>query len=95
MKQPKQTFEPTLAKAVKEYHEWHGDKNIKLIDFICNPLGDSLILTRVTDEQGNKISCLLEFYYMNDDNGWDIREYNHSERDNEYMLMQDYIGFET
>ena len=92
MKLPKQMFEPSLEKAVKDYHEWHGDRNVKLMCFICDAIGESLLLTRVTDEQGNKLSCLLEFYYMNDDDGWDIREYNHSERDDEPMLIQCYMG---
>lgn len=88
MKYPKQEFDTSLKKAVLDYHEWHGDKNVKLIGFFCDPLGHPLLLTRATDENGKKVSVLLEFYYSFSASGeWDIKEYDGRPREDEYYML--------
>lgn len=99
-RKPKQGFNDALAKAVIDYHEWHRDKNIELKDFVCDDTGDSVILTRVVDEHGNKKSCLLSFgYRIKMTTGeavqvWDISEFAWCDRENEFYMVQDYMNGE-
>ena len=94
MKQPKQAFDIQLIKDVKEYHAYHGDKDVKLIGFVCDPVGESLILTHVTDENGKKASCLLEFEWGYGEEKFNIREFNGGPREEEYCMLCQYMGAE-
>ena len=71
-----------LRKAVREYHEWHGDKRSFAIRIFRNKSGDELVLTRFVDDEGNQMSSLMFF------NGWadghyDVSEYGVVPRDYE------------
>lgn len=90
-RKPKQYFAADLKKAVLDYHEWHGDTNVQLIGFVCDCLGDSLILTRVKDENKKKQSCLLSFYVMAGGE-WDISEVESCSRENEFYMVQERMG---
>ena len=80
-----QAFDYSLRKAVEAYHEYHGDKNVHLIRFVCDPCGDSLLLTRVTDADGHKMSVLLE---CNNWSGvWNINEDRSCSREEEYCML--------
>ena len=89
---PTQAFDVELIKAVREYHDWHGDKNVKLVAFVCDPIGEPLLLTRVTDEHGKEASCLLEFYWDGLEEKFDVKEYTGGNRDNEYCMCAMYMG---
>ena len=96
---PKQRFDDALAKSVIEYHEWHHDKKVEIVSFVCDSTGTPNILTRVTDEHGKKISCLLDFDYRfaENDSGemiqvWDVNEVTSSDREDEYQMVQNMMN---
>ena len=90
-RKPKQYFAADLEKAVRDYHEWHGDTNVQLIGYVCDCLGDAWILTRVKDEQKKKKSCLLDFYIMAGGE-WDISEMESCDRADEFYMVQERMG---
>lgn len=90
-RKPIQYFAADLKQAVLEYHEWHGDTNVRLMGFVCDSLGDSMILTRVKDQQGKKQSCLLSFYIMYGGK-WDISEAESCPREDEFDMVQTMMG---
>ena len=96
---PKQMFDDALAKAVIEYHEWHHDKKIEIKAFICDSQGTPNILTRVVDEGGKKMSCLLDFDYHFSENEkgemvqvWDVNEVTSCETKDEYQMVQNLMN---
>lgn len=84
-----QKIDYKLRKAVLDYHDYHGDKDVEIVGFVCDPVGESMIHTRVTDENGKPVSCLLQFYYNGD---WNISEYDGLHRECEHCLLQDYMN---
>ena len=92
MRKLKQQINKDIVKAVTEYHEWHGDKNICVIRFVCNSIGEPLIWTRVMDEHGRHVTCLLDFDFHHEDGNliWDIIEVYHSSREDEDNLISGY-----
>lgn len=98
-RKPKQSFDADLKQAVIEYHEWHHDRDIDVKAFICDPTGlYPVIHTRVTDEQGNKKSILLQFDYHYDHSTdvqkivWDISELFSCDRKDELEMLEGYMG---
>lgn len=83
---PKQGFDEDLKKAIYEYHEWHHDRHVEIIRFVCDNTGFPLILTRVVDEDGVRMSCLLEHTHFS--RGWDVMEREHCERQDEFEMVQ-------
>lgn len=81
----KQAFDHDLRLAVEAYHDYHGDHNVRLVRFVCDPLGNPQILTRSTDNTGRKVSCLLNFFW----NGrvWDISENESCLREDEHCML--------
>ena len=81
-----------LKKAVTEYYEWQGDKKAKPVRFVVNKMPGKykMLLVRFTDEQGNKMSSLMEYQEWKDGH-WDVTEIFVSERADEDRLVK---GFE-
>ena len=90
----KQGFDQELEKAVIEYHECHRDKGTKLIKFVCNPMGEPLLLIRCYDEAGNKMSVLDSFYWDAVYGRWDFSDLYWAKRENERALVAGYMGAE-
>ena len=93
-KQPKQGFAAEIYAAVKEYHEYHGDKQIQPVRFVCDPYGAPMILTRVVGADKQKMSCLLEFHsHCKYENGnpvgveYDVIERDSIKRKDEYYML--------
>ena len=81
-----------LKKAVTEYYEWQGDRKAKPVRFVVNKMPGKykMLLVRFTDEQGNKMSSLMEYQEWKDGH-WDVTEIFVSEREDEDQLVK---GFE-
>ena len=76
-----------LKKAVKEYYEYQGDTKAKPIRFIENKHskeiregvngkgfgGYLMLLVRFVDEDGNKMSSLMDYTHWKDGH-WDVTE---------------------
>ena len=83
----KQAFDVDIEDSVVHYHRGHGDKNIVLHGFVCDPKGRPLVHTRVIDSSGQKYSCLL---YV-DDLGI-VKELGQCYREDEQKMLQKYMG---
>ena len=70
-----------LRKAVREYHEWHGDKRSFAIRILENRSKDRMVLARFVDEDGDKMSSLMFF------TGWADGHYDVSE--DEAVIRED------
>lgn len=97
-KQPKQGFDVGIIRAVKAYHEFHHDTQVELVRFVCNPVGEPMILTRVVGEDKKKMSCLLEFNWRYVDvnehemeQQWEVIERESIERKDEYYMLCHYM----
>lgn len=86
----KQVFCPNLENAVREYHEYNRDSSVKLIKFVCNPRGDPLLLVRMIDEAGNKMSCLDHYFWDALYLRWDISNINYCGRREESAMVAEY-----
>lgn len=76
---PACAWEPNLHHEALEYIEWHEGFGSKpeLINFVCDPEGDAVILVRYIDVNGVKMSGLLNFVHMYSEDGkikWDVTE---------------------
>lgn len=76
---PACAWEPNLHHEALEYIEWHEGFGSKpeLINFVCDPEGDAVILVRYIDVNGVKMSGFLNFVHMYSEDGkikWDVTE---------------------
>jgi hypothetical protein len=87
----KQVFCKDLEDAVMSYHEGHRDTGVKLVKFVCSPMGEPLILVRCVDEYSHKISILTSFFYDAVYRRWDISDLYWSLREDESELLESYM----
>ena len=83
---------PGLVKAVKEYHKWHGGKNIVPVRIVQNKHSKppyELVLARFTDGYGDEMSCLMEFQGWKDGH-YDVEETDVVERKDEASLVEEF-----
>lgn len=78
-KRPACAWEPELYREALEYIEWHEGSGSRpeLINFVCDPEGDAVILVRYIDVNGAKMSGFLDFVHMYSEDGkikWDVKE---------------------
>ena len=78
-KRPACAWEPELRREALEYIEWHEGSGSRpeLINFVCDPEGDAVILVRYIDANGAKMSGFLDFVHMYSEDGkikWDVKE---------------------
>ena len=78
-KRPACAWEPELYREALEYIEWHEGVGSKpeLVNFVCDPEGDAVILVRYIDVNGSKMSGFLDFMHMYSEDGkikWDVSE---------------------
>ena len=84
-KRPACAWEPELRREALEYIEWHEGPGSRpeLINFVCDPEGDAVILVRYIDANGvknangTKMSGFLNFMHMYSEDGkikWDVSE---------------------
>ena len=88
----KQIFCKDLEDAVVFYHECHRDKDVKLVKFVTNPTGTTLVLVRFVDETGKKMSSLDGYIFDYLRYEWTISDLLYAERDNEKKLVEDYMS---
>lgn len=85
-------IDPGLVKAVKEYHRWHGGKSIRPVRIIQNKYSNppqEMLLVRFTDEDNDKLSCLMEFMGWKDGH-YDVTEIDHVYREYEDELVEEF-----
>lgn len=78
-KRPACAWEPSLHREALEYVEWHNGSESKpeLINYVCDPEGDAVILVRYIDVNGAKMSGFLDFVHMYSEDGkikWNVKE---------------------
>lgn len=85
----KQSFAPGLVRAVAEYFIPHRDKKIKLVRFVTDLEGDTMLLVRMTDAQGVKLSTLMSYCrdYGSEDPEYDVREEFTVPREDEQKML--------
>ena len=88
----KQVFCKDLEDAVVFYHECHRDKDVKLVKFVANPRGDTLILVRFVNEAGVKTSSLDRYIWDYVYDRWDISDPLYTDRKREKIMVDNYIG---
>ena len=84
----KQKFSSSLLKAVIEYNHAHGDVEVKPIRFVCNPMGEPLLLIRAKCNNGKRYSCLDSYKRENDK--WVISEEHWVESMDERVMLKAY-----
>lgn len=85
-----QGFDAGLVKAIKDYHMVHRDTHVTPVRFVTDPQGDSMVLVRCIDEQGNPVSCLMAYYHDRINDTWDVTEATGFPRE----LENDYVQSE-
>ncbi len=78
-----------LRKAVREYYDWQGDREVHPVGFVKNRDDVEMLLVRVTDAQGAEISCLMSCQNWADGH-WDVTEMWNADRDREEELVERY-----
>ena len=96
---------PELEKAVREYYEYNGERNMHAVRFVENKpsaveatetdpkriSGYTLLLVRFIDSDGEKISALMEYTHWADGH-WDVTEDRSCPRKCEERMVR---AFET
>ena len=87
------SIDDQLKKAVKEYYDWHHNKNSRPVKFVVNNMHGpyTMLLVRFNDERGTKMSGLMYFTHWKDGH-WDVTEAYAVERESEEELVD---GFEN
>ena len=97
----KKHFDPELEKAVNEYYEWQGDRNIHIVKFVENKKsarqtvkegekripGYQLLLVRFIDDRNRKLSAFMEFTHWADGH-WDVTEVDYFYRECEKCFVK-------
>lgn len=87
------SIDDQLKKAVKEYYDWHHNKNGRPVKFVVNNMHGQyhMLLVRFNDEDGTKMSGLMDFQHWADGH-WDVTEVYAVGREDEEELVD---GFEN
>ena len=48
----------TIKQKIKDYHQYHGDKSVKIVRVIQDSEGYDAVLVRVVSSNGEKYSCI-------------------------------------
>lgn len=97
----KKQFDPELEKAVREYYEWQGDRNMHIVRFVENKPsakrrseelskkceGYRLLLVRFIDEKKRKLSAFMEYTHWADGH-WDVTEVDYFYRECEKCFVR-------
>ena len=69
------SIDDQLKNAVKEYYDWHHNRNGRPIKFVVNNIHGQyhMLLVRFIDENGIKMSGLMDFQHWKDGH-WDVTE---------------------
>ena len=85
----KQFFNTDMVKAVQEYHLSQRDRHVRVVRWVCDPEGYSSLLVRFVDEQGEKVSSLMNCDApCGPDDKWVVNEVCHTEREKEREMVQ-------
>ena len=85
----KNSFAPGLVKAVKEYYWWNGDRCAHAVRFVKDAHGNEVLLVRLTDAQGVRLSGLMTAWPWADGH-WDVHEFQTADREDEAELIADF-----
>ena len=87
------TMVPELRKAVKEYYKWNGDRHGSAVRIVsCDGIfGGKMphVLAHVTEENGEKISTLMEFQEWKDGH-FDVTEIGCCGRECEQVYLDNW-----
>ena len=81
-----------LRKAVKEYYEWQGDKSGHAVKIVQNHNKGAykMVLARLTDAEGDKLSSLMDYQPWADGH-YDVTEIFVGKRECEDQIVQAFV----
>lgn len=83
-----------LKKTIKEYYEYSGEDGaytVKSVPAKLSSCGYEMILVRVTDTEGRKLSTLIDFTEWADGH-YEVTEMYHVDRENEKELVKAFMN---
>ena len=89
------SIDDQLKKAVKEYYDWHHNKDGRPVKFVLNNMHGEyhMLLVRFVDENKYKMSALMDFQHLADGH-WDVTEVYAVYREQEKELVDSFENAE-